>query len=565
MEEFNVGLKSVPNLNAMLTLIKEGESVGLNIKDWIDKVKSIQSMISDGIVRIVLLGSFSDGKTSAIAGLLGRLEDTMKIDTDESSDELKVYRPNGLKKGFEIIDTPGLFGTKEREINGENVKYSDITKKYLSEAHIVIYVCDAVTPLKDSHVPIIKWIMRDLGKLSSSIFVINKMDEAGYDLTDDKDFARGENIKKNNLIQRLREAINLTPQEEHSLNIVCIAADPKGKGLVHWFAKSEDYKKRSHIESLRQCVSKVVDNSNIGQLRGNAALVSVKDMFVQVDKQISDITKPINKAIKKSKDSCSDLEAERSVLKTQIDNNRSLMQNQLDNYKGSLYAEIRGASVETFAEVLDIALGRQGDNVTGYVVERNINDIVQACCDNNAMSIQMAAVKFEREFNNQNSFIQGAMKQGTEWMKNASVSRKQVFAARDLIKDWFGFTYKFKPWGATNLAGNITKNLGRVAVGLSVVIEIYGWYQKYKADKELKEAKRKIIAALDDVFADVYKNFDGNTYYINFASSYLEMCKALENRNKELEDLQNKVSKLEEYQNKITNFWKNKGEYVSYE
>ena len=43
----------------------------------------------------------------------------MKIDNDESSDELTIYRPKDLKKGFKIIDTPGLFGTKEREINGQ--------------------------------------------------------------------------------------------------------------------------------------------------------------------------------------------------------------------------------------------------------------------------------------------------------------------------------------------------------------------------------------------------------------------------------------------------------------
>ena len=134
------------------------------------KIESIRSAIKDGIVRIVLLGSFSDGKTTAIAGLLGRLEDTMKIDSDESSDELKVYRPLGLKKGFEIVDTPGLFGTKEKEVNGENIKFSDITKRYISEAHIIIYVCDAVNPLKDSHVGVIKWVLRDLGKLSKTIF-----------------------------------------------------------------------------------------------------------------------------------------------------------------------------------------------------------------------------------------------------------------------------------------------------------------------------------------------------------------------------------------------------------
>ena len=259
MQEFKFGADLGKSLKKLNELIEEGMSYGIDLSSIKEKIESVKRSVGDGIIRIVLLGSFADGKTSAVAGLLGRLEDTMKIDIDESSDELTIYRPAGLKKGFEIVDTPGLFGTKEREIDGRNIKYSDITKNYLSEAHIVIYVCDAVTPLKDSHVPIIKWIMRDLNKLSSTIFVINKMDEAGYDLTDEEDFANGTTIKKNNLISRLRNAINLTPTEESKLHIVCIAADPKGKGLQYWFAKEADYMHRSHIGLLRNELNIVID------------------------------------------------------------------------------------------------------------------------------------------------------------------------------------------------------------------------------------------------------------------------------------------------------------------
>ena len=91
---------------------------------------------------------------------------------------LKVYRPLGLKQGFEIIDTPGLFGTKEKEIDGKDVRFSEITERYLSQAHIILYLTGAVVPIKDSHSEVLKHILRDLNKLDSTIFVINKMDEA---------------------------------------------------------------------------------------------------------------------------------------------------------------------------------------------------------------------------------------------------------------------------------------------------------------------------------------------------------------------------------------------------
>ena len=97
MEQFSFTNNVVKKFAMLEKLVKEGVKYGLDLQDILKKVDSVKSMLKDGIVRIVLLGSFSDGKTSAIAGLLGRLEDTMKIDQDESSDELKVYRPAGLK------------------------------------------------------------------------------------------------------------------------------------------------------------------------------------------------------------------------------------------------------------------------------------------------------------------------------------------------------------------------------------------------------------------------------------------------------------------------------------
>lgn len=225
MEEFNILSKRVSKLTSLKRLLESGLGNIPELQTYIDKINSIISNVNDGEISIVLLGSFSDGKTSAIAGLLGRLEDNMKIDNDESSDELTVYRPKDLKKGFKIVDTPGLFGTKEKEINGKDVKFSQITERYISEAQIIIYVCDAVVPLKDSHVEIISRIMRNYHKLDNTIFAINKMDEAGYDLLDTDDFSRGCEIKKANLISRLRSTINLTPDEEKRLHIVCIAAD----------------------------------------------------------------------------------------------------------------------------------------------------------------------------------------------------------------------------------------------------------------------------------------------------------------------------------------------------
>ena len=299
METYNFRKQTRQYLNVLKGLLEEGRKLGLELSPIFKKLESVTKAIDDGVVRIVLLGSFSDGKTSAIAGLLGRLENTMKIDPEESSDELVVYRPMGMKEGFEIVDTPGLFGTKEKEIDGKNVKISEITEKYISEAHIVIYVCDALTPLKESHTEIIRKVLRDYKKLDSTVFVINKMDVAGYNPKNDAIFKKGTEIKKQNLISRLRDTIALTDEEEKRLNIVCICADPKSKGLDYWFGMMGDYLALSRIGDLRAVIDKVIEAKDVEYLQDATMQSSVKDMVSSVCKEIGVVNKPVEHALMK--------------------------------------------------------------------------------------------------------------------------------------------------------------------------------------------------------------------------------------------------------------------------
>lgn len=122
MEVFNITSKKMQKLSALKELLKKNVEEMPELEVYLNKIDSIMNTIKNGEISVVLLGCFSDGKTSAIAGLLGgRLEDNMKIGNDETSDELEIYRPKDLKRGFKIVDTPGLFGTKEKEIDGKNV------------------------------------------------------------------------------------------------------------------------------------------------------------------------------------------------------------------------------------------------------------------------------------------------------------------------------------------------------------------------------------------------------------------------------------------------------------
>lgn len=561
MEEFNISSKKLQKLSALKTLLQSGVEYIPELQAYLSKIDSIVNTIKDGEISVVLLGSFSDGKTSAIAGLLGRLEGNMKIDNDESSDELTIYRPKDLKKGFKIIDTPGLFGTKEREIDGQNIKFSEITERYISEAHIIIYVCDAVVPLKESHVEIIRRVMRDYHKLDNTIFVINKMDEAGYDLLDEYDFNNGCKIKKENLISRLRSTINLTPDEEKRLHVVCIAADPKGKGLQHWFSKIDNYYERSHIKDLRKCVNAVVNNADTDKLSSSSYETSVSEIVNGLHKAIECTEKPVSKAIVKMERDCTEIEEDGKHLKSELRLSRNELRQAINEIKDDAIREIKGASLETIGEVISNQLGVQNDQVTFYVFQDKLSAQIEQCCEANANNVNLAAVKIQNTYSMQDAMLNDAVKYGVGQLKNLNITGEQIKAVRDVIAKG----YKFKPWGAINMGKNITKWAGWIGAGIGVAFELYGWYKQHKDQNKLNELKKSLTNAINDCICNVFKTFESdNEYYKNFAPSYIQLCQKIQERNEEIASLKQKVQYLENYKRDIE-AWKNSAEYVDFE
>lgn len=89
MEEFDFKQKILQKLNSLYEIVKQGENVGLDFHFVLEKLERVKKVVDDGIVKIVLLGSFSDGKTSAIAGLLGKLEDWERREGWKKKEEME--------------------------------------------------------------------------------------------------------------------------------------------------------------------------------------------------------------------------------------------------------------------------------------------------------------------------------------------------------------------------------------------------------------------------------------------------------------------------------------------
>ncbi len=240
----------------LLDFVHTGERYGINIEDsFKDKIRNAMENVGGQKLKVALVGGFSEGKTSIAAAWIDRLDKSMKIDHKESSDEVKVYN---IDNEIELVDTPGLFGFKKKEYDsGKIERYKDITKKYVSEAHLILYVLNPSNPIKESHKDDLNWLFRTLNLLSRTIFVISRFDEEA-DIEDEEDYNKRFKIKKENIQNRLNDLISLSEEEKESLIIVAVAANPFDLGVEHWLKHQEEFQKLSHIKALQDATQKKI-------------------------------------------------------------------------------------------------------------------------------------------------------------------------------------------------------------------------------------------------------------------------------------------------------------------
>ncbi|EPJ6495249.1 LeoA/HP0731 family dynamin-like GTPase, partial [Pseudomonas aeruginosa] len=283
-------------LDKLQRFLEQGAKLGVPIDpSLVDKLKHVSEHLATDKLKIALIGGFSEGKTSIAAAWMERLDkSSMRISQQESSNEVKVYE---IGDEFVLIDTPGLFGFKE-QYNADShalEKYKDITRKYVSEAHLVLYVMNSTNPIKESHKADLNWLFRTLNLLPRTVFVLSRFDEVA-DVEDENSYQENLQIKRSNVQARLREAIDANEQELANLSVVAVAANPFDMGTEYWLERLDQFKVLSHIGSLQQATAAKIKSSGgptaiVEQARKSVILdVLHKELPVAVenDQQLSE-------------------------------------------------------------------------------------------------------------------------------------------------------------------------------------------------------------------------------------------------------------------------------------
>ncbi|GAA7866816.1 hypothetical protein HpMS191_06370 [Helicobacter pylori] len=93
LEQFKRNQKrNQENLQKLLDFIHTGEKYGIEVEESLkDKIRNAMENVAGQKLKVALVGGFSEGKTSIAAAWIDRLDKSMKIDHQESSDEVKIY------------------------------------------------------------------------------------------------------------------------------------------------------------------------------------------------------------------------------------------------------------------------------------------------------------------------------------------------------------------------------------------------------------------------------------------------------------------------------------------
>ncbi|MWV61305.1 labile enterotoxin output A [Helicobacter saguini] len=543
LQEFeNKKAKTKETLEKLLRFLQEGIDLNVDIESsYIDKIKEALNETQNVKLKVALIGGFSEGKTSIAAAWLEKLKDNMNINVAESSDEVAIY---DINDDLEIIDTPGLFGFKEKYNDERKLEaYKDKTKKYISSANIVLYVLNPSNPIKESHKDDLVWLFRELNLLPRTIFVIGKFDEV-VDIEDSYEYDEMYKTKKQNILQRLEQLIKLTQSEKDSINIVAVSANPFNKGIEYWLQNKEEYRKLSHIKALQDATKEKIEKSG-GAL---AIIESTKDSIIKdvlnkelpkAEQNFEIIQTEITKLDKVAKNTSKDLKR----LNSDIELAKRNLNDFILQYFDDLIISVNGLSLQTFKEFYDKEIGENGINVRTRVQNKFSEETESIYGE-----INQVAINLDTEVKRFESDIMKLGKQGVSFLQTSKViNSANILKVRDGIVSGgkmiglnLGKYLKFKPWGAVNLAGRISAVLAIV----SLALEIWDSYKRMEAEDKLKEAKMELENTLKEQKSEILSLVNSTDFKRTFFENALILETSLQDIESNLKLQQEKESKM---------------------
>jgi GTPase SAR1 family protein len=543
--------QTISVLKQLLVFLRDGEQFGVETDPkFKNKLETGIKTTETDKLKVVLIGGFSEGKTSIAAAWAGKYDkSSMKISQQESSDEVVFYS----LEDFDLIDTPGLFGFKE---TADKEKYKDITNKYISEAHLVLYVMNPNNPIKESHKEELAWLFRDLNLLPRTVFVLSRFDEEA-DIEDDDDYGKSLQVKKNNIIGRLKDFGIL---KDDTVSIVAVSANPFDKGVEYWLSHLDDYKRLSRIGTLQKATTEKIESagSNFALIEASKRSI-INDVLKKELPLAIERDEKINKECVRFTQMCDDVQKNLAKTQHEISRARISLKEYVLNIFTDLIMQVQGVSEETIGEFFQRNVGDEGI-VLNTKIQNGFDR--QTGSTNREISKMKMNVNAEiRQYNNVMGAVIGdialkGIKTGGNILAKGSVQITNVGikAARDVLMP----ALKFKPWQAVKLASNLNKALPIIGQVIGIVIEIGDSVSKKKKEEQFRSTVDGIVENFEKQRKEMLGFLDDEGRFIpQFFPDYIDLLKQIDDMQHELRE---KEKLHEEFQK-----WREQGEVIEAE
>lgn len=531
------------------SLLTSGKDLDLKIEQIIfDKLTTAEAEAkADGKFRVCLIGGFSEGKTSIAAAWADLDRATMNISSQESTDEVTTYRVGG-GEGFEIVDTPGLFGYGEKsDDSGQTQKYKDITEKYVAQAHLILWVMSSDNSIKDSHAKELNWLLRDLNLLSRTVFVLNKFD-GQCDLEDPHDYQETLESKRKDVVKGLRALIRLTPDEESDLSLVAVASDSGRKGEEHWQSDKEAYNKLSRMPLLQDATKdKIEQKGNILRLKlQQTVLKDVVGGVLPDARKKATTAKEQSESLAKQSESLTkeaeSIEQKSTEIKNSIPKFKQEFKSSVQNTINELITQTKTCTIANFNDFVKKEIGENDASVLKEKLDSEFRESVEG------FEVDVKAYGIDTENNLKH-------REDINVIGRESILRDVDVLAKEISQN-------------PAMTGNLLKALsvpvaisGAIATGATVLSAIVGtalgvWgiikanrakEEKARAEEELVDCKEKIESALKEYRDDCIKFIESDECSESFLSFVATFEKIVQNNRAEAERLSTESNRLKNW------------------
>lgn len=459
------------------------------------QVKELEALSANPLPRLHVFGDYNAGKSSFIKRLLIEsgevLPETLAVRADPTTTTVVAYPWEGVL----LVDSPGLQSRREED--------NFLTLSSFADASFMLFVLQPslLGSTLDTICPIL------LGddargiepKLERALFIIGRADELGPDPEDDiQEYIRACSRKRSELIRALKRRGVQVPDE----HVLCVAADPYGRVGGRTDVAAGEYDRTrawDGIEALTTAVNAISSRSKraaVARSVFDAGVMRLTGCLLEVEAEYEHVTHQI-KTLKELAGLLREAASEGTRLEKHI---VGKLDRHIDEATVGLIADALGATDEVelqqaadslenwwkqaeFKSSLDRWEKQSCDEIDSWY-RRTSDEIGRALRGAHFVTAEMGGPEaydgepLEPPPNGKRSGLWSTF----EKVVNAGGKRDVVYKIGKMIG------VKFKPYGATKLAGKIAK-LGVILAAAGVVLDAVSWRRDVKQARKRERAR----------------------------------------------------------------------------